>query len=300
MSCTVAAALGLGGGDGKGGGLGQSDGFWVLNVGVHYLVGRFPMVSEGPCAATAVELCSATVLDYRVRSCGTGHGGLVYSDVLGLGAGAAPVTTACSEGDGIIAGLGVWVRGTGLVRGLPVAKVPQVAYALVGRVGGGAVGELGAFAFAHGVGGEVGGGFGINSDLGGGVVGLVSYSDGASVGARVCRVAIGESWVLLVGTVIVGTCPMISSPLLSVGCQMDGIAYAIWSVVVDQRWQNATVGLAISSVFLESNVTTTSGIIGNEEDKILSYLSVDNVSVFVRIDIITTVMKVAIGIVAGT
>ena len=235
-------------------------------------------------------------MDHRVSGCGASHGGLVNGDVLGLGAGAGSVTTACSEGDGIIAGFSIGVRGAGLVRGLPVAKVPQVAYALVGRVGGGAVGELGAFAFAHGVGGEVGGGFGINSDLGGGVVGLVSYSDGASVGARVCRVAIGESWVLLVGTVIVGTCPMISSPLLSVGCQMDGIAYAIWSVVVDQRWQNATVGLAISSVFLESNVTTAPFKVCDEHDEILSNLSINNVSIFIRLSTVAAVMKITRGI----
>lgn len=111
-----------------------------------------------------------------------------------------------------------------------------------------------------------------------------------------CQAAIGEGGVLLIGTVVIGTRPVVRSSLLSVGGQMDGITHAIGSVVVDQRWQNATVGLAISSVFLESNVTTAPFKVCDEHDEILSNLSINNVSIFIRLSTVAAVMKITRGI----
>ena len=74
--------------------------------------------------------------------------------------------------------------------------------------------------------------------------------------------------------------------------QMNGLAHAIWAFVVDQRRQNAAVGLAITGVFLESDVAATSVIVGDKENIVLSYLSINYVGIFVGLCTETTVMKV--------
>jgi FAD synthase len=62
---------------------------------------------------------------------------------------------------------------------------------------------------------------------------------------------------------------------------VDGLTYAIRAVVVHQRRQDATVGFAITGVFLESDVAAASVVVGNKEYKVLTYLSVYNVGIFV-------------------
>ena len=86
---------------------------------------------------------------------------------------------------------------------------------------------------------------------------------------------------------------------MSVGTQMDGFAHTVRTFVADQGRHNAAVGLAITCIFLESNVATTTTIVGDKKDEILSYLSVHDVSIFVMPCIKTTVMKVAVWIVCG-
>ena len=79
---------------------------------------------------------------------------------------------------------------------------------------------------------------------------------------------------------------------MPVGSQIDGLAYAIRAAIVDQRRQNAAVGLAVTRVFLESNVAAASVVVGYKENIVLSYLSINHVSIFVGLSAKTAVMKV--------
>ena len=78
-----------------------------------------------------------------------------------------------------------------------------------------------------------------------------------------------------------------------VDCQMDGLTHAIGTVIVGYTWHDAAVGFAITCVFLESDVTATTAVIGDKKDEVLSYLSVHHVSILVGLSTKTTIMKVA-------
>ena len=77
---------------------------------------------------------------------------------------------------------------------------------------------------------------------------------------------------------------------------MNGLAHAIWAFVVDQRRQNAAVGLAITGVFLESDVAVSSAPVCDKKNEVLSNLSIHDVSILIVSCIKTTIMKVAIEI----
>ena len=95
------------------------------------------------------------------------------------------------------------------------------------------------------------------------------------------QVAVIDGRILLVGIVAIGSRPMVGGSILSIGSQMNGIANAEWTVVAHQWRHNATVGLTIACVFLESDVTATSSIVRDKQDVILSYLSVHDVGILV-------------------
>ena len=73
---------------------------------------------------------------------------------------------------------------------------------------------------------------------------------------------------------------------------MDGLTYAIGAVVVHQGRQNAAVGFAVASIFLEGNVAAASVIVGYKENIVLSYLSINHVSIFVGLSAKAAIMKV--------
>ena len=74
---------------------------------------------------------------------------------------------------------------------------------------------------------------------------------------------------------------------------MDGFAYTVRTIIIDHWRHDAAVGLAITSVFLESNGAVTPAPVGDEKDEKLPHLSVHNVGIFVMSCVKTTIMKVA-------
>ena len=186
------------------------------------------------------------------------------------------------------------------VTGLPVAKVPLVVLDLLSAgVGGRGAGELGRCAFTDRGVLEVRRGLWIDDHLGSSAVGGTTKSDGASVSASHSQSAVRTGRVLLRTGESTWSSPAVCCTCLSVSRQLDGFSNTIRTAVVDQRRKDAAVSLAIAVIFLESNVTSTSAPVGDKKDEILSYLSVQNVSIFKMSCIETTVMKIAVWIVGG-
>ena len=107
---------------------------------------------------------------------------------------------------------------------------------------------MGGIADAHRSEVEIGGWLGIDYDFSRCTIGLTANSDGAGVGACHCHSTAGTSGVLLAGSESTRPRPTVGGSCLPVGCQVNGFAYAIGTVVVYQRRQNAAVGSAGASV----------------------------------------------------
>ena len=133
---------------------------------------------------------------------------------------------------------------------------------------------------------------GVDDDLGSGAVGLVAYCNCASVVASHVHGAVRTGGVLLGAGEPARTGPAVSGSCLSVGAQMNGFTHAVRTFVVDQRRKDATVRLAITCIFLEGNVAATSVIVGYKENIVLSYLSINHVSIFVGLSAKAAIMKV--------
>ena len=213
----------------------------------------------------------------------------------GLGDLAGAMSSASyGEGDLVAARVGIGVCGVRPCACLSITEVPVVALYLLSRgVCGGSAGELGGGADTYRGEVEVGGRHGIDDHIGGGAIGLATHGDGAGVGAGHVHRAVRTGGVLLGAGEPPRTGPTVSGARLSVRCQLNGFAHAVGTAIVDQRRQDAAVRLAITCIFLEGNVAATSVIVGYKENIVLSYLSINHVSILVGLSAETTVMKVA-------
>ena len=110
--------------------------------------------------------------------------------------------------------------------------------------------------------------------------------------------AVVDGRVLLVRRETVRACPTIRSASLSVGGEVNGLPHAVGTFVIDQRRQDAAVGFAITSVFLESDAAVSSAPVCDKKNEVLSNLSIHDVSILIVSCIKTAIMKVAIEIVS--
>lgn len=201
------------------------------------------------------------------------------------------VGTAVAGLHGVGHVIGAW-RGISVVHGFTctssaVVEVPSV----IGEVlagDGGSASELGGVALAYGGCGEAGFREGKDKDRGRGTVGLVAHGDGAGVCASHGQGAVGDGGVLLRGAEVVGTRPLICGARLSHCREVYGLTHAVRAVVVDQRRQDAAVGGAGANV-REVDVAGLVGIVGDEQDVVITVLGVVDVAVLGGVGAIATV-----------
>lgn len=148
---------------------------------------------------------------------------------------------------------------------------------MLSRDGGSTV-ELGRVANTNRIGLKTGCRQRKNNDGSGGAACFTGECDGAGVSTRHVLVAARDINVLLRRGEAVRSRPVIGGTRLSCCGQMDGFADTVGTVVVDQRRQDAAVGGSRASV-REGNVTWRVGIVGNQQNVILTHFRIVDMAV---------------------